>query len=377
MKAKSDTPQVSRPAYLLLTSVLVIFLSLATITIALVAVAKVDYPLALFVRSFHNPLVERIGNIGNRLGDAEPLLLISVTLLGVGYVWKRERWWWAGFQSLLAHGVSAIATQIPKHLLGRPRPRWTHQDPFQFGPSLESGLDAFPSGHASASFAVAAVLARTFPRGRWLWYGAALFVALSRVVRGSHFPTDVLVGAWLGYLAGQICAAPLREWTSSIRSAVPRALPFFVLVSACFWVAVQRVPTLGEDTGIVIAGSGLMALGWGARMLEALKIPGGRFLDTRMKDWAQVVMISGFAAFTQSLLLCVLILLTFVTWKLEQAVICEDTVGGTRSHGADAMLNVLPDRLCHRPVMRECLLGLGWLAMAVFLHSVKGILPLV
>ena len=128
-------------------------------------------------------------------------------LLAIGLLTKRTRFRRAGLESLIAHAAAALTTQALKHLIGRPRPRMTHGGGFQFGPSWDAGLDSFPSGHAAASFAVAAVLARRFPRAGWFLYGVASFVALSRVMRGSHFPTDVLAGVGLfgvmAYLVAQ------------------------------------------------------------------------------------------------------------------------------------------------------------------------------
>ncbi|NJO83299.1 MAG: phosphatase PAP2 family protein [Blastochloris sp.] len=85
-----------------------------------------------------------------------------------------------------------------KHLIGRPRPKFAHSGEWQLTPSWASGLDSFPSGHSAASFAVATVLAKRFPAVGPLCLGIAAFVALSRILRGSHFPTDVFGGAVVG-----------------------------------------------------------------------------------------------------------------------------------------------------------------------------------
>ncbi len=64
------------------------------------------------------------------------------------------------------------------------------------------GRGAFPSGHTIAAFSVATVVSRRYPRYRWLpyvAYGLATVVGFSRVTRSSHFPSDVFLGAALGY----------------------------------------------------------------------------------------------------------------------------------------------------------------------------------
>jgi membrane-associated phospholipid phosphatase len=61
---------------------------------------------------------------------------------------------------------------------------------------------SFPSGHAMMAFSVATVLAHRYHQHRWvpyLAYGAAAAICFTRVTNGSHFPSDVFLGAALGY----------------------------------------------------------------------------------------------------------------------------------------------------------------------------------
>lgn len=68
-----------------------------------------------------------------------------------------------------------------------------------------AGGRSFPSGHAATSFAFAAVVAHRYPHKRWLkWsaYALATGVSLSRYPAKKHFPSDILMGATLGYVTG-------------------------------------------------------------------------------------------------------------------------------------------------------------------------------
>lgn len=61
---------------------------------------------------------------------------------------------------------------------------------------------SFPSGHATAVFSVATVVARRYARKRWVpWaaYGMATVISLSRITQLAHFPSDVFLGGVLGY----------------------------------------------------------------------------------------------------------------------------------------------------------------------------------
>ena len=61
---------------------------------------------------------------------------------------------------------------------------------------------SFPSGHATAAFAVATVFAHRYRKHRWVpWvaYGMATAISFSRVTTQAHFPSDVFLGAALGF----------------------------------------------------------------------------------------------------------------------------------------------------------------------------------
>jgi len=61
---------------------------------------------------------------------------------------------------------------------------------------------SFPSGHAIEAFSVATIVARRYGHHRWVpWvaYGCATVISLSRVTTRAHFPSDIFLGAALGY----------------------------------------------------------------------------------------------------------------------------------------------------------------------------------
>ena len=61
---------------------------------------------------------------------------------------------------------------------------------------------SFPSGHAAAAFSIATVFAHRYRQHRWIpWvaYGVASTIGFSRLTTQAHFPSDVFLGAALGY----------------------------------------------------------------------------------------------------------------------------------------------------------------------------------
>lgn len=62
---------------------------------------------------------------------------------------------------------------------------------------------SFPSGHAAGAFSIATVIAHRYGNHRWVpWlaYGIAGVFSFSRVPDRAHYPSDVFVGAVLGYV---------------------------------------------------------------------------------------------------------------------------------------------------------------------------------
>lgn len=134
------------------------------------------------------------------LGGTQVLLMLPLMVWG----WRSSQpdRLWAGLCGVAAVAVSGLLVQVFKHLFGRPRPRLDLPAHEIFGPTFQSDLLSFPSGHATTSFALAAALAVWYPRQAWLFYLAAVLVGGGRVVSNSHHLSDVLAGALLGLAVG-------------------------------------------------------------------------------------------------------------------------------------------------------------------------------
>jgi undecaprenyl-diphosphatase len=101
---------------------------------------------------------------------------------------------------LLAVLASSRLDNILKDIVERPRPG--HVLGTITGRDAAAGF-AFPSGHATAAFALAAAVSLLLP-GRWRWvpFGLATGTAIARMYVGVHWPTDLIGGAALGTLVG-------------------------------------------------------------------------------------------------------------------------------------------------------------------------------
>jgi hypothetical protein len=94
---------------------------------------------------------------------------------------------------------SVLVAETLKLVSQRSRPNAAHAGNF------EAGGASFPSEHALAAWSIGSVIAEEYPGPltRFLAYGAATGISLSRVAAREHFPSDVVVGSALGYLIGR------------------------------------------------------------------------------------------------------------------------------------------------------------------------------
>lgn len=96
----------------------------------------------------------------------------------------------AGGDLIEAQLLSVTLTQSLKFAVSRTRP--------------DGEARSFPSGHASAAFATAAVLHEHYGRRVAIpAYAVAVYTSVSRLQANSHYPTDVIIGSTLGLIVGR------------------------------------------------------------------------------------------------------------------------------------------------------------------------------
>ncbi len=142
-------------------------------------------------------------------------IVIGVATYGAGLLTQNRTVADVGLHTTGAIVASAAVGSLLKGVIGRARPYAvadsTSTD-YALGRGFAKGsaFQSLPSGHTTAAFAVAAVLASE-SRHRWptrariiapLAYGAASLVGLSRIYNNAHWASDAMLGAGIGIVSG-------------------------------------------------------------------------------------------------------------------------------------------------------------------------------
>jgi undecaprenyl-diphosphatase len=139
--------------------------------------------------------------------------MITATRMGDGWIWYGLGLMLLAFggpQRFAAIGAAGAAATLGilvfkalKKLSQRPRP--CQFEPHCWSKVLPPDQFSFPSGHAMTAFSVALVVSYFYPSLEGVLFFLALSIALSRIVLGMHFLSDVLAGMFLGVALG--CAS--------------------------------------------------------------------------------------------------------------------------------------------------------------------------
>ena len=108
--------------------------------------------------------------------------------------------WFAERAASSAAVLGIFVFKALKRLSQRPRP--CQIEPHCWSKVLPPDQFSFPSGHTMTAFSIALVVSYFYPSLEGLLFFLALSIALSRIVLGMHFLSDVLAGVVMGVALG-------------------------------------------------------------------------------------------------------------------------------------------------------------------------------
>lgn len=157
-------------------------------------------------RAIHRLTAERFFAVVSRLGDGMiwyVLMAVLPLIYGAGAVLASLH---LALTALAALGVYYAL----KGLTRRPRPYRQERGIRLSVPPLDEF--SFPSGHTLQAVAFTVVAMAWFPALGWVLIPFTALVALSRVVLGLHYPSDVAAAVFLGLILGIASIGFFEYW---------------------------------------------------------------------------------------------------------------------------------------------------------------------
>jgi undecaprenyl-diphosphatase len=140
------------------------------------------------------------------------IVMLLMSRLGNGWVWYS-----LGVLVLICGGqekyhaflAGALAALVCILVFQRLKPLSRRRRPYEIEPHCWAVITppdrfSFPSGHAMTSFAIAVAVGSFYPQSQPCLLAIAGLIAVSRIILGMHFLTDVVVGAMLGAFIGYL-----------------------------------------------------------------------------------------------------------------------------------------------------------------------------
>ena len=175
------------------------------------------------MKPYEDSVAVKLLSRASKIGNQPQLYAMSGALLAAGLARRDRRMARAGGRMIASLAAATLAKNFVKHRIDRTRPRSAdgnddHKP--KRGRSRAKEETSFPSGHSAGAIAVARAFAREYPQARLPALGGALGLALARIPRCAHYPTDVGAGLAIG-LAAEAALAAL--WPSADPSALSPA----------------------------------------------------------------------------------------------------------------------------------------------------------
>ena len=174
-------------------------------TVALIYLDPHDAP---YFRN-HQKNWDKANDVFDPMITTSEVIALPAGLLAAGYLRHDNREVNTALLATEAYGDSVVINLAIKAITRRQRPSdvppgGDFGDTFFNGGKSPLKGSSFPSGHSTAVWSVATVVAERYRhRGKpWvpvLAYGMATAISLSRITESAHFASDVFMGASLGY----------------------------------------------------------------------------------------------------------------------------------------------------------------------------------
>jgi hypothetical protein len=164
-----------------------------------------------------SPFVQKVDPYITYIGDEKFVFGLFSAFYITGEIFQNDRAKQTAVLGLQTLFHTGLAAQVAKHVAGRQRPLMSGGTEdiwhgpkgaylrYQVNQNIRT-YNSFFSGHSIVTWGMATVIASQYKDIRVipiLSYGIATLVSLSRVTEQVHWPSDVFIGAFLGYQIGR------------------------------------------------------------------------------------------------------------------------------------------------------------------------------
>ena len=127
--------------------------------------------------------------VTTRLGIKKKVLLISLNyyLLKIKHI-------------IFSIILSGLVLHLLKYILGVSRPKYFfdyNYERYNFF-NIEHNVNSLPSGHTQAAFTIAVLFILYFNKYNLFFILLAILIGISRIFMSAHFPSDLIMGAYIG-----------------------------------------------------------------------------------------------------------------------------------------------------------------------------------
>jgi undecaprenyl-diphosphatase len=174
-------------------------------------IARADQSIARWFVDQRTALLDSVSWVGSMLAETIVKVIVTgIVAIAMLVAWRR---WLEPLMVVIPLVLEAMCFITVTAIVGRPRPDVVQLDSSPVGSS-------YPSGHMGAAVAYAAIVVVIFwhTRRRWIRTLAVVIgvfvpvaVGLSRMYRGMHYLTDIVMGALLGGACVAATAILLRR----------------------------------------------------------------------------------------------------------------------------------------------------------------------
>lgn len=127
-------------------------------------------------------------------------------------IFKRKNFLWALLTVVLGSFLILYVAEVDWRFVFRQRPFLTLPSVVDdFSKNAWKHWSSYPSGHTRETSLYSTIISFFIPQIRWIMLGFVIFIGLSRLYLGAHYPTDIIAAALIGYVAAKISLLLIKE----------------------------------------------------------------------------------------------------------------------------------------------------------------------